>query len=223
MRGRRATAASTSSDDDGGHGSACAASCARVAAAPSRGRGDVSHRFSWRCRGGSGAQHARRCGHRGSRSGASRPPVSPAHDAVERGEQRRIELRPASSAAAAPAEVGAGRDQRPAERRAQRDHHRMRADPHRDAVVRAGDPVRHAAGGGHDPGVRAGPAGEHGFAAIGRQRVPVEQAVELVERAGDQDQALVDRALLEREQAQRPRLRRTDRSPGPRRLRWDRR
>ena len=96
--------------------------------------------------------------------------------------------------------IGAGGYQRPAEGEAQRDDGRMRADPHGHAVVGAGDPVRHAAGGRHDPGIGPGPTGEHALAPIHGQCVPVEQPFELVERPGDEDQALVDRALLERQQ-----------------------
>ena len=78
----------------------------------------------------------------------------------------------------------------------------MRADAHGDIpVVRAGDPVRHAHGRGHDPGVRAGPCRKHRFAALFRQRAPVDEAVQLRHRRGHEDQTLVHGALLECEQS----------------------
>lgn len=93
-------------------------------------------------------------------------------------------------------EVGAGRHQRPAERGAECDYIRMRTDPDGDALVRAGDPAWDPRRRGDDPGIRTGPAIDHGIATRIRQRVPVEQTVKLVDCGRYQDHSLFDRALF---------------------------
>src|SRR5690606_7728241 len=120
-------------------------------------------------------------------------------DTVQRREQCRIE-RGATGRRRRPGEVGAGGHEWRAERGAQRGNHRVRADPHRHRVVRAGDPARHPCGGGHDPGVRAGPAGVHGGAMDRGDRIPVGEAIELRAVGRDQDQALGDVALFDPQQ-----------------------
>src|SRR5690606_13832262 len=123
------------------------------------------------------------------------------HDRIQLGQQGGIELL-ASTRRWLAGQVGAGRYQRPAKPAAEFDHGRMRADPHRHPRVTAGNPARHAGGGGDDPGMRPRPRGEHGLAARVRQGGPVEEAVELVRAGRDEDQPLVDRSLLDGQQAQ---------------------
>jgi len=76
----------------------------------------------------------------------------------------------------------------------------MIGHPQRDAVVPPGDPLRQAAAMRHQPGIRPRPgSGQAVKPALGHI---VQQEVELLDAVGDQDQALLHRPLLERQQAQ---------------------
>src|SRR4249919_2877816 len=170
-----------------------------------RGRGQRAHptrgsvNAAWAVRPVSEAQHGTRA-RVADRSGRGQAAGLAFADAIEQGEQDGIECVAMERGRFAGA-VGAGGYQRGAKLSTQCGHDRMGADTYGDTGMRTGDPARHARRGWHDPGVRTRPARLDGSDAIGWQRVPVQQAVEVGTVAGNEDQTLADFALLDGEQA----------------------
>src|SRR5690554_4692721 len=134
------------------------------------------------------------------RGRSAQSPGAPLQHRVERREQGRVGLGQRARRERTRG-VGTGRHERAREATTEFGHRRVRADPDRQAVVVAGDPARHAGGGGHHPGVRARPGCEYGAAGRIRKYRPVDKAFDLGGVGGDEDQALANRALLERQQA----------------------